>query len=89
MQPIAVVWEDITGDGSWIALEDAAQLNPVVCVSVGYLVKKTKKKLVLAQTSGEHSAVNGRLSIPIGAIVAQGRVKLPPCATKRLRKFHK
>lgn len=87
MHLVFVVWEDIIGNGSWGALEDAPSLSPVVCLSTGFLVSKTKRKIVITQTLGEHKGVSGLLAIPTGAILSQGRVKLPLGAAKRLQKL--
>lgn len=49
---VEVTWEDSTSWHTWNPIEDAAKLRPDGLISIGYLVKQTKKHIVIAQTLG-------------------------------------
>ena len=89
MEPISVVWIDSSTRSSWVYGEEIGNLDPCMCVTVGFLVKKTKKKIVLVQSLGEADGANATIAIPISTVVCQGKVKLPKCVLKKIEKFHK
>ena len=89
MEPISVVWIDSSGNGSWVYGEEIGSLDPCMCISVGFLVKKTKKKIVIVQSLGETDGVNATIAIPVSTIICKGKVKLPKCVLKKIEKFHK
>lgn len=63
---VSVVWDDAECDSGWDA---AAEPKESLVLSVGFLVKKTRKHIVLAGsiTTGEHNT-NQRIQIPKGMI---------------------
>jgi hypothetical protein len=52
LKPVIVWWEDITGHTGWAAKtgEEHLEHDTLKCTAIGFLVKKTKKKLILAGT---------------------------------------
>ena len=48
MDLILIEWEDIESRVGWC--EDDTDIDPPVFYTVGYLVKKTKKKLIMCDT---------------------------------------
>ena len=68
--PIVVVeWEDsaVLSRNPWSAGRDVQKLKPLVCYSAGYLIRKTKKRVVVCAHLAGHQ-VAGELSIPAGCI---------------------
>lgn len=69
--PVRVTWTDSIGDGGW---HDSAEVSrrpmkPTTCVTVGYLLEKKRKFLLLAMSLGGHCAeVHHLLSIPRTAV---------------------
>lgn len=66
-------WVDILGDSSWHEgpLEKA---EPATCVTCGWLVLETDKKLILADSKGKDGGWGGLTVIPAGVVVSRHRV---------------
>lgn len=47
---IEVRWWDIVGSAEWLSTEEATGQTPQECISVGYLIRETKKFIVIAGT---------------------------------------
>ena len=70
LQPTWVKWLDSVGHQGWFVLEQAEEKEPVVCESLGWLVYKDNKKLVLAISASEEMRnVSAPLVIPMGCIL--------------------
>ena len=63
---VAVIWDDAEVDTGW---DKVGTPKEALVLSVGYLVKKTRKHVVLAGsiTTGEYNT-NNRMQIPKGMI---------------------
>ena len=67
---IKVTWEDSRNPAAgWRFLKGLETPGICLCVTVGYLVKKTKKKLVLAQSLTRDNQVNGLTTIPRRCVI--------------------
>ena len=63
----AVDWEDAQRHTEWMDAADAANLEPPLCTTVGFIVKRTKTKLVISATIGHGDSDIGEvLVIPAG-----------------------
>jgi hypothetical protein len=45
---VLVFWEDANSDSTWNDLEHIEDMLPTICLSVGFLIKKTDNSFVLA-----------------------------------------
>lgn len=72
-QLYVVQWQDIQSDATWHqgALEKA---EPAICVTVGWLVLESDKKLVLADSKAQDGEWGGLTVIPKGVVVNRHRV---------------
>ena len=65
---VEVVWDDATELKGWKEEHEDEELKPCLILSVGFLVKKTKTHIVLAQDQSHDRMRNGRSQIPIGMV---------------------
>jgi hypothetical protein len=63
---VAVAWDDAKAIDGWGEEDDT--LEPCIVLSVGFLVKKTPKYIVLAQDIAPDGTVCGRGQIPRGMV---------------------
>lgn len=63
---VAVIWDDATALDGWTDGND--ELRPCLVLSVGFLVKKTKHHIVLAQDLAPDGQQCGRGQIPLGMV---------------------
>lgn len=70
-----VKWDDAhMGEPGW---KDPKEDHDVCWAeSVGFLVKKTKRKIVLCQTVGEQPGIAALIAIPTGCVVVVRRLSL-------------
>ena len=81
LEVVEVHWLDAkTAAGGWEDNATMFPLEPMQCVSVGFVAAEDDQALVLVQTLGE-DAMQGRIVIPRGAVV-----KMRPLAVKGRRK---
>jgi hypothetical protein len=70
LAPVLVEWSDIIdGGGEW---HDDAHLEPVTVYTVGYLVSKGRKHIVIVRDYFDcdgRRTFGGKLAIPIGCVV--------------------
>lgn len=67
--PLVIVeWEDIVSDSSWMDIREAKHQKPYNCESIGYLIEKNKKNIVLVPNVSYAGLGFGYVSIPIGCI---------------------
>lgn len=74
LRPVVVEWLDATGMHGWF---DPAQTDPcpIRIMSVGYLVERTKKQLVMISSYTEQGMYGDYLVIPAPWIVRVKRLK--------------
>ena len=65
---VVVTWDDAARDSEWhYSDEEFQEFTPSVCVSVGWLVHRDERRIVLARdTDPEHSSSGALLVIPRG-----------------------
>jgi len=69
VQIVAVDWLDAQRHMDWTDQADAEALEPPLCTTVGFIVKRTRKKLVLAATIGHGDSDIGEIIvIPSGMV---------------------
>ena len=69
MKLVKVDWEDTLGDIGWKNSKDVAMLHPWLCSTVGWLVHKdTKRIIVCSSLSKDGELWNDHNSIPKGCI---------------------
>lgn len=72
---VLVEWDDTTTNEGWAMVENLTS-EPVHCISVGWIVRKTKIALVLAgMRSLDEDACNTRQTIPRGCIRSIRRIE--------------
>ena len=72
---VEVEWEDTSGQSGWDTEENIKKMEPVVCVTVGWQLKSTAKKLVLVSTHSDNKTYSDRNTIPKGCIKSIRRIK--------------
>ncbi len=68
-----VTWLDIKSTAHWQE-ESPSKAEPAVCVTVGWLVHRDEKKLVLADSQTNDGDWGGLTVIPIGVVRKVNRV---------------
>ncbi len=63
---VAILWDDATAVDGWSTGDD--EPKPCLVLSVGFLVKKTKHHIILAQDLAPDGMVCGRGQIPRGMV---------------------
>lgn len=74
-RPVLIEWEDSAQPSSvWGWVDELSDPVPVLCQTVGFLVKETERCLVLALSIGDASSerpqANGVMQIPRSAVVS-------------------
>lgn len=72
---VAVLWDDATEVGGWG--DDEYEPKPCPILSVGFLVKRTKRHLILAQDLAHDGQVCGRGQIPSGMVMGIKKIPVP------------
>jgi hypothetical protein len=67
---VEVYWFDAHSRGGWDSVESYLEHDIAPVVTVGYLLRETKKSITITQTQGiEQNDVNGAIAIPLSWIV--------------------
>ena len=53
---VEVTWHDAAGETGWETLYDAQQADIIVCVTLGYLIKKDRRRVVIASSIRDDGA---------------------------------
>ena len=62
---VEVVWHDAAGETGWESLYDAQQADIVECTTLGYLIKKDRRRVVIASSlRGDGARVEHTTTIP-------------------------
>ena len=61
---VEVHWQDASTRSCWGAFEEYLEHGPVNCISVGYLLQRNKKHILLAQTQSDDHQCNSAIAIP-------------------------
>ena len=72
-----VSWIDSNGYGRWASLGDLRNHSVASCKSIGYLLKETKKEIILVGTQSYCNDGDGMqtLAIPRGCVIKIRRLK--------------
>lgn len=79
---VFIEWEDSCCASGWKDVEHLADLDASACVSVGWVVRKTSRSVIIAPHVGLNAGVvlsqtNGHMMIPLSAVRRVVRLKLP------------
>jgi len=68
---VVVVWLDIVSRADWVGTisEIKDDMEPMLCVSVGWIIEKTKEKITVADSFTKDHTFGGVTSIPIEVVV--------------------
>lgn len=70
LKPVLVEWEDAAGGAPrWEPAAVAARRKPVLALTAGFLLKRTKKRIVVALTLAEDGDCFGTMAIPASWVV--------------------
>ncbi len=50
---VEVIWHDAAGETGWESLHSAQQADIIVCTTLGYLIKKDRRRVVIASSIRE------------------------------------
>lgn len=66
-----IVWLDITSEATWVGSisEIKKEQEPMKCVSVGWIIHKTKKFLTVADSFSNDHTFGSVTTIPTGVII--------------------
>lgn len=76
---VKIIWQDIVADVGWEDIKRSKKFPADVCTSVGYLLKKTRRRCVLASTISEGQC-NNRIVIPTGCIKRIELIRSKKCS---------
>jgi hypothetical protein len=68
MRPAEVEWVDSKAQGSWRDADEYRNEQPAPCRSVGYVLTRDAKKIILLQSQSESGGVSDSITIPIGCV---------------------
>jgi hypothetical protein len=68
---VAVTWKDITSQADWVGeLEQVLEeCNPILCVTVGWILKEDEEVMVLADSATKDRTFGGVTAIPKSVVV--------------------
>lgn len=74
-------WKDIVSDATWVSYEEAIKCKPAICISTGWILKKTKDVCIIASDlnfdeAGEIQDVSNVTTIPIQNIIKIKDIKI-------------
>lgn len=72
-----VKWQDILSDSTWVG-GNPEKVKPVICVTVGWVVHSSKRKVVMADSKSDDGDWGGITVIPTGVIVEKKRITARP-----------
>lgn len=72
---VEVKWDDISGQSGWDTPENVKKTEPVACITVGWQVKSTAKKLILVSTQSDNKTYSDRNTIPKGCVKSIRRIE--------------
>ena len=61
-------WDPASPTPSWISRDEAEDFEPCAVVTVGTILRRTRRVLVIAATIGAHGQVADVTAIPIGCV---------------------
>jgi hypothetical protein len=64
-----VTWEDTVTEDAWSNIQIARDMKPVLTRSVGFILFKTKKKIVLASMVSSNTHMCQLTCIPMGCVI--------------------
>ncbi|MFH1569521.1 MAG: hypothetical protein ABIL09_16110 [Gemmatimonadota bacterium] len=82
---VVVHWLDACSTSGWEEIETLPVLEPMRCSSAGFVASEDDDAIVLVQSVGGSTAVQARLSIPMGCVESIDTVKVPE-GRKKARK---
>jgi len=74
---VKVEWYDAHLYPESVTVEEAKELNPIVCSNVGYLIYEDEKKCIIASCKGENDIFRDILIIPRGMVKSITHLKEP------------
>lgn len=75
MKVVYIEWEDSFGGGNWMTKKQA-NLPVAKCVTVGFVVKETKRKIVISSHECDNGDVHGSMAIPKSCIKSIKELKV-------------
>ena len=74
---VKVKWEDTVTNDNWATKENAVKWSKkdFICESVGFLMEKNKKHIILASMRGFNEDVSMSQKIPMGCVKSIKRLK--------------
>ena len=78
VRPVKVVWVDSLCAGGWVSDEAARLAQPSTITSVGFLLERDRKRVVIAQSvPDEVGEVGDVLAIPAAAVQSLQPLEMP------------
>ena len=75
MKAYRIVWEDSAGPLGGVWHDEDEDVDTVTVTTVGYLVKKTKRRIVIAHSRHDGGQLGGVLAIPRSAVRSMKRLR--------------
>lgn len=75
LRAVRVEWVDSASTGRWRHRKEAERFDVVACTTVGFVVSRNSKRIVLAQSVSEDDDVCDTMTIPAGCVKRVRRLK--------------
>ena len=68
---VVIVWKDIISRSDWVGTisEIKEEMEPILCVTVGWIVQQNKEKITVADSFTKDHTFGGITSIPLEVVV--------------------
>lgn len=65
---VSVIWEDASHNNTWHTIEDAMNMKPYIVTTLGHLLKRDKKCVVVTQSISDRNTISDTMRVPVGMI---------------------
>ena len=72
---IIVEWDDVSGSSGWASAENVKKSEPIGCITVGWKLASTAKKVVICASKNDLGEYSDRNTIPKGCIKSIRRLE--------------
>lgn len=76
MKPVIVEWEDAAAKHGWHCLEDDDLTEAIRCVTIGFLVEKTRRYVKITTGAGEAGHVDSTSVIPRSCVISMDTLEV-------------
>ena len=67
---VEVIWYDSCTSGGWKSIEDMTDTRPLICCTVGYLLKRDRHIIQIIQSQTEYHKLSDSMTIPRACVLS-------------------